>query len=371
MRRFTEIILAVIIFMAGLNCAHAKSISPLSLARGDESICTLNVKKQILPKLNKDGKFEIGIGIQPISIKDISPKDNSAEVDFFLTIEYKIVETLPDVKCVGSKAEKVWDIFYNPDIEFMSISNPEYVQGYHWIIEKNRFAYMTRARGRVELNGNFRSFPFDDILLKIISSPEDSLETVVLKPSLWYHKDINNLTSDFSNIKFSGWNLKHAYFESKKSKIVDGQSLYWDDLSLNLKIVRDPTTVFVRTSIPLFILFLITFCSIFLSEDGIFKKDNDRFTETRVQIQVGTLFALFAFSLYIMEVIPETSYLTLGDLNWFTFMIATLFILSSEYIPNYVIIMNKNINLKLIFLSFSFLIVIILMIFQTTLFFLN
>jgi hypothetical protein len=371
MRSYAKFFAAVCIFMASLNCAHAKSNSPLYLARGNEDICALNLKNQILPKLNKDGKFEVGIGMQPISIKDISPKDNSAEVDFFLTIEYEIEEKLNDVKCVGSKAEKIWDIFYNPDIEFMSISDPEYVQGYHWLIEKNRFAYMTRVRGHVELNGNFRSFPFDNLLLKIIASPEDSSETVILKPSLWYHKNINNLTSDFSNIKFAGWNLDYAYFERKQSKLADRESLDWDELSLNLKIVRDPTTVFVRTSVPLFILFLITFCSIFLSEEGIFKRNNDRFTETRVQIQVGTLFALFAFSLYIMEVIPETSYLTLGDLNWFTFMLATLLILSSEYIPNYLNILNKSINLKLIFLVFSFLIVAILMAFQITLFLIN
>jgi hypothetical protein len=369
MRRDTEFILAASIFMASGNSVHAEIISPLYLARGNEYICELNLKSQILPKLNKDKKFEIGIGIQPISIKNISPKDNSAEVDFFLTIEYKIDKNIPDVKCVGSKAEKIWDIFYNPDIEFMSISDPEYVQGYHWLIEKNRFAYMTRVKGHVELNGNFRSFPFDSLFLKITASPEDSAETVVLAPSLWYHKDVNNLSSDFSNIKFAGWNLERAYFDRKKSKLADRETLYWDELSLNLKIVRDPTTVFVRTSVPLLVLFLITFCSIFLSEEGIFKNNNDRFTETRVQIQVGTLFALFAFSLYIMEVIPETSYLTLGDVNWFTFMLATLFILSSEYIPNYLTIFNKSINIKMMFLIFSFLIVATLMTFQIILFF--
>jgi hypothetical protein len=179
------------------------------------------------------------------------------------------------------------------------------------------------------------------------------------------------LTSDFSNIKFAGWNLDYAYFERKQSKLADRESLNWDELSLNLKIIREPTTIFVRTSVPLLILFLITFCSIFLAEGGIFERNSDRFTETRVQIQVGTLFALFAFSLYIMEVIPETSYLTLGDVNWFTFMLATLFILSSEYVPNYLNFRNKNINLNLVFLVFSFFIVAILMTFQVALFFIN
>jgi hypothetical protein len=230
---------------------------------------------------------------------------------------------------------------------------------------------MTRVKGHVELNGNFRSFPFDSLLLKIIASPEDSSETVILTPSLWYHKDINNLTSDFNNIKFSGWNLDYAYFEHKQSKLADRESIDWDELSLNLKIIREPTTIFVRTSVPLLILFLITFCSIFFSEGSIFERNRDRFTETRIQIQVGTVFALFAFSLYIMEVIPETSYLTLGDVNWFTFMLATLFIISSEYIPNYLNFQNKKINLKLIFLSFSFCIVAILMTFQVALFFTN
>ena len=371
MRVASKFVATVTLLISSLSSAQANDLSPLHAARGNEEICNLDLEDQILPKLNTENKFEVGIGIQPLSIRNISTKDNSAEVDFYFTIEYEIDEIFPDVKCVGGKAENVWDIFYNPDIEFMSIANPDYTQGFHWMIEKNRFAYMTRVRGSLELNGNFRQFPFDHLLLKITASPEDSSETVILKPSTWYNGDLDDLMSDFDNIRVPGWELDRAYFEHEESRLADAGTPYWDELTLNLEISRNPLTIFARTSIPLLILFVITFCSTLLSEKQAHEQERDRFVDTRVQIQVGTLFALFAFSLYIMQVIPETSYLTLGDLNWFTFMLSTFLILSSEFSPSHLRIFGKNINVKSVFLTSSVILVGSLMVIQMTLLFIT
>ena len=153
-------LLTFLLFFLAVNDTISKSRIPLDNARGKQSICYQVFDEEILPKINKDGLFEIGIGIAPISIREISPENNLAEIDFYLTIEYDIEKNLPNVKCVGNKSSKVWDIFFNPDIEFMTISGPEYLQGDHWMIENKKFAFMTRVRGKVELNGNFRYFPF-------------------------------------------------------------------------------------------------------------------------------------------------------------------------------------------------------------------
>ena len=52
------------------------------IMQGKQSICYQVFDEEILPKINKDGLFEIGIGIAPISIREISPENNLAEIDF-------------------------------------------------------------------------------------------------------------------------------------------------------------------------------------------------------------------------------------------------------------------------------------------------
>ena len=344
---------------------EATSNNPVIDARGDQSICNKSFNKEILPKINQDGLFEIGIGIAPISIREISPEDNLAEIDFYLTIEYDIDLNLPNVKCVGNKSSNVWDIFFNPDIEFMTISGPEYLQGDHWMIENDKFAYMTRVRGNVELNGNFRFFPFDTLSIRVTVSGEDNSKAVLLKPSTWYHSSLSNFLSEFQGIQIPGWTLSKAFFKKYEPSNLEKKKGYWDELTLHLEIKREPLTSFMRTTLPLLILYFITFFSFLLREK---KTDmplgNDTFTETRMSIQVGSLLALFAYSLYIMEVIPETSYLTLGDLGWMTFMFSTLLVIFSEYIPNRLIVFGKILNFKVFSLFLSSSLVFILIMYQ-------
>ena len=45
-----------------------------------KAINLLSSFDEILPKINKDGLFEIGIGI--LCIREISPENNLAEIDF-------------------------------------------------------------------------------------------------------------------------------------------------------------------------------------------------------------------------------------------------------------------------------------------------
>ena len=360
-----------ILFLFFFNNDSAKAISdnPVIDARGDQSICNESFKNEILPKVNQNGLFEIGIGIAPISIREISPEDNLAEIDFYLTIEYDIDINLPNVKCVGNKSSNVWNIFFNPDIEFMTISGPEYLQGDHWMIENNKFAYMTRVRGNVELNGNFRFFPFDTLSIRVTVSGEDNSKAVLLKPSVWYHSSLSNFLSEFQGIQIPGWTLSKAFFKKYEPSSSEIEKGYWDELTLHLEIKREPLTSFMRTTLPLLILYLITFFSFLLREEKTgMPLGDDTFTETRMSIQVGSLLALFAYSLYIMEVIPETSYLTLGDLGWMTFMVSTLLVIFSEYIPNKLIFLGRSVNFKLFSLLVSASLVFLLVVCQIVLY---
>jgi len=47
-----------------------------------------------------------------------------------------------------------------------------------------------------------------------------------------------------------------------------------------------------------------------------------------------------------MELIPETAYLTLGDLTWIVFMVAIGLVLLSEYLPNEVSIAGRALIIK-------------------------
>ena len=325
----------------------------LEAARGNRSICSEIPERPILPKVNSANQFVVGIGIYPISIKNISPEKNNAEIDFYLTIEYPIESAIADVKCVGDLSTEVWNIFYNPDIEFMSISNPEYLQGQHWMIENGRFAFMTRAKGNIDLNGDFRQFPFDKLSVKVSVAGEDSSKYLLLTPSKWYHSDLNDLISEFSDLSIPGWSLVDAFFSKYEPSSYESENEFWDEVILNLEIEREPTTYVARTVVPLLVLYLIAFFSFLISDQSGLPSGKDSFTETRVAIQVGTLLALFAYCLYLMDVIPETSYLTLGDLTWSTFMASVLLVIFSEYLPNEILVMNRAIPLKKICLGLS------------------
>jgi len=121
---------------------------------------------------------------------------------------------------------------------------------------------------------------------------------------------------------------------------------YWDELGIVVSVKREPNTKIARGLLPLLILFCVTFGSYSLRDSKELPSGRDRLVDTRIHIQVGTLLALFAYTLYLMELIPETSYLTLGDLTWTTFMLAIGLILLSEYLPNVVLIKNWMLSVK-------------------------
>ncbi|AUB78263.1 hypothetical protein BBH56_03535 [Spiribacter roseus] len=61
-----------------------------------------------------------------------------------------------------------------------------------------------------------------------------------------------------------------------------------------------------------------------------------------------------------MELIPETAYLTLGDLTWMSFMVAIGLVLLSEYLPNEVSIASRPLIIKKLALRGAFTLVILL-----------
>lgn len=339
--------------IAGSSVTVEALANPYEAARGKVSTCNEIPNQLFLPEVNPANKFVVGIGIYPISIKNISPEENNAEIDFYLTIEYPLEKAIPDVKCVGEHSYDVWRIFYNPDIELMSISNPEYLQGQHWMVEDGRFAFMTRAKGNINLNGDFSKFPFDKLSVRIAVSGEDSSKYLILSPSKWYHEDLNDLVSEFSGLSIPGWSLEDAFFSKYTPTPNESNSEFWDEVILNMEIQRQATPYVARTVIPLLVLYLIAFFSFLISDQPGFPSGKDSFTETRIAIQVGTLLALFAYCLYLMDVIPETSYLTLGDLTWSIFMASVLLVIFSEYLPNRIPVFNSIIQIKKICLGLS------------------
>jgi len=316
-------------------------------ARGDTRLCKPSAILYT-PETTPDGKYSVGIGIQPIRITNVSPSESVALVDFYLTIEYRLAAEHPDVKCVGHLGDTVWQRFYNPDIEMLSMHNPEAVQGHHWMVEDGRFAYMTRVKGNAEINGNFRLFPFDTIEIPITVGGEDSSKYLDLVPSHWYHEasSVEEITLPLDGINLPGWRVNSAHYTEVNTEWVSDAGEYWDELGIVVSVKREPNTKIARGLLPLLILFCVTFGSYSLRDSKELPSGRDRLVDTRIHIQVGTLLALFAYTLYLMELIPETSYLTLGDLTWTTFMLAIGLILLSEYLPNVVLIKNWMLSVK-------------------------
>jgi hypothetical protein len=148
----------------------AKIISEKIVTKNYTIACTGTETKNFLPITDDKGIFKVGIGIVPLGITKFNLKESSAEVDFYLTIEYLLKEKVNNITCVGDDASNVWKIFYNPDIEFMNIPNPEYLQGWHWLVQDNRFIYMTRVRGTAFIDGSFHKFPFDKAQISFSTS---------------------------------------------------------------------------------------------------------------------------------------------------------------------------------------------------------
>lgn len=330
-------------------------------ARGDTRLCAPS-NTLFTPKVTEDNRYEVGIGIQPIRVTNISPSNNIAVVDFYLTIEYPLSESHANVKCVGHLANDVWKRFYNPDIEMMTIHDPETVQGHHWMVENNRFAYMTRVKGSANIVGNFRYFPFDELEIPIVVAGEDSSAYMDLVPSEWYHEaaSTDEIEISLEGIHVPGWRMENAFFTEVDSEWVSESEEYWDELGVTLAVKREPATKVARGLLPLLILFFVTFGSYTLRESEDFPSGRDRLVDTRIHVQIGTLLALFAYTLYLMELIPETAYLTLGDLTWIVFMVAIGLVLLSEYLPNEVSIAGRALIIKTLALRGAFTLVCLL-----------
>jgi hypothetical protein len=260
----------------------------------------------VMPKKGTTGAHEIGIGIEPHSLTKFNTKEGTAEIDFYYTIEYELAEPLEDLKCVGNDAKSVWDIFYNPSIEFFSISNPVEGQGFHWLIENNRFVYLTRINGTIVLDGDFRLFPFDNVNASIKMAAGEDDRKILLKPSLWYMPEYPNISKEISKIRIvSGWSLVDAKFVNVKYPWRFGR--FGDGLDFRIEVDRKPLPFLVRAGLPLSLIFIIALTTRYALMGS---------KDTQMGILSGLLLSIFAYSIYLNEQIPETEYLTFADFMW-------------------------------------------------------
>ena len=265
----------------------------------------------LLPKRGPNGAFEVGVGIVPHSITKFNTKEGTADIDFYLTVEYVLQNDLVDVKCVGDDAKDVWKIFYNPDIEFLTIPDPQNVQGFHWLIDKNRFVFMTRLKGTVVLLGDFRWYPFDRVTVPLRMQGEDDDRTLLLGPSKWYLPNYPDISREMSNLRISGWEIARAEYVNKKHTWNFGR--FGDALYFEIEIVRRPMPFIIRAGLPLTLIFVIALVS---------KRALRNTEEAQLEILSGLLIAIFAYSIYLNDKIPETDYITFGDFMWIGALLA-------------------------------------------------
>lgn len=333
----------------------------IQASQSRQIFCDSKLSHKLFPVKDKNGAYEVGVGIVPLNITKFNLKESSAEVDFYLTIEYRLQERVTDVKCVGEDAQSVWRIFYNPDIEFMNIPNPEYMQGWHWLISGNRFIYMTRAKGTVAIDGDFRRFPFDSTKISFTASGEDNIKVMRLHPSEWYHPSAEALQKQMDGVKIPGWQLNGAAFSQKLDVAEDGTGT-WDLLSLELDLARKSSTIVIRSGVPLLFLYLVAFFSLRLPE---------KFLDVRVGTQAAVLLALFAYSVYFIESIPATDYLTFGDWTWITILTAIFLIIGSEALGHSANVRAWELSLKRMLPRISFLMMVALTVVGVYLYFLT
>jgi hypothetical protein len=311
LRVLTSLLGISVIFFYSIQKVHANSIS---------LVCGKPSKQILYPAKNLQGIYQVGVGIVPLNVTKFNLKESSVEVDFYLTIEYQLQHKVNNVKCVGDDAKDVWKNFYNPDVEFMNIPNPEFMQGSHWLVSDNRFIYMTRVKGTASIDGNFRQYPFDSIKIVFTASGEDNNSILELNPSSWYHPDLGSLANQMKSVRVPGWRLKDAKFKKDIDPAVDGTGT-WSLLSLELDLARISMPVVVRSGIPLILLYLVALLSLRLPP---------KFLDARVGTQAAVLLALFAYSVYFIDSIPPTDYLTFGDLTWLLILISIFMIIMSE-----------------------------------------
>ena len=259
----------------------------------------------LLPKKGPTGAYEVGVAISPHSLTKFNTKDATADIDFYFTVEYELAKPHPDAKCVGDDAKEIWKIFYNPDIEFLSIPEPQTPQGFHWLVEKNRFVFMTRLKGSIVLSGDFRWFPFDRVIAPIRMQGEDDDRTLLLRPSRWYLPDYPDLSREMSNLRVPGWTLARAEYVQVKNPWSYGR--FADGLDFQIEIRRTPIPFLVRAGLPLTLILIVALVT---------RKALQQSREAQMSVLSGLLLSIFAYSIYLNDRIPETDYLTFGDYMW-------------------------------------------------------
>ena len=280
----------------------------------------------ITPKKGPTGAYEVGVGIVPHSLTKFNTKDGTADIDFYFTVEYELEGQHADIKCVGDDAKDIWKIFYNPDVEFMSIPEPQTPQGFHWLIEKNRFVFMTRLKGSVVLSGDFRWFPFDRVVAPIRMQAEDDDRILLLKPSTWYLPNYPDLSKEMSSLRLPGWELTRAEYIHLKHPWNGGR--FGDGLDFEIEITRTPLPFLVRAGLPLTLILIVALVT---------RKTMQRNEEVQMSVLSGLLLSIFAYSIYLNDRIPETDYLTFGDYMWigalisiFSIIIGRLAVMNSD-----------------------------------------
>ena len=293
-------------------CLALSHLLNLSAAAEQEGLCKEKKHAQLLvPKKGISGAYEVGVGIVPHSITKFNTKEGTADIDFYFTVEYELDKTFSDIKCVGEDAKDVWKIFYNPDIEFLSIPDPQTLQGFHWLVDKNRFVFMTRLKGTVVLSGDFRWFPFDRVTVPLRMQGEDDDRNLLLKPSKWYLPNYPDISKEMENLRISGWEIVRAEYIHKKHQWNFGR--FGDGLYFEIEIVRKPIPFLVRAGLPLTLILIIAL----VSRRVLMKSE-----EAQLQVLSGLLVAIFAYSIYLNDRIPETDYITFGDFMWIGALLA-------------------------------------------------
>lgn len=297
-----------------------------SLWASDNGCKAIEGSTMKMPRRGAHGAYEVGVGVVPHSITKFNTKEGTADIDFYFTVEYLLDTGLPDIKCVGEDAKDVWKIFYNPDIEFLSIPDPQTAQGFHWLVDQNRFVFMTRLKGTAVLSGDFRWFPFDRVTVPLKMQGEDDDRTLLLRPSHWYLPNYPDISREMENLRISGWKIARAEYINKKHQWNFGR--FGDALYFEIEIIRKPTPFLVRAGLPLTLILIIALVS---------RRALKKSEESQMQVLSGLLLSIFAYSIYLNDRIPETDYVTFGDYMWIGALLAIFSIMIGR-----MAIMNTN-----------------------------
>lgn len=125
-----------------------------------------------------------------------------------------------------------------------------------------------------------------------------------LHPSSWRHPKLNSLSLQFDSVRVLGWSLKNAQF-TKKLDVAKDSTGIWDLVTLEIELERKSATIVARSGLPQLMLYLVAFFSLRVPA---------KFLDVQIGTQAAVLLALFTYSVYFIESIPATEYLTSGDI---------------------------------------------------------